>query len=72
MRLFSCPSTPEPVHVGKPGQHVGCLAEVAVLLVVAPQQVHVVHFALVLLDHVHEVILQIRGVYLEIVTEQIV
>lgn len=55
----------QPVHVCQPGQNVGCFAKVAVLLVVAPQQVHVVHFALVLLDHVHEVIFQIGRVHLE-------
>lgn len=55
----------EPVHVGEAGQHVGCFAKVPILLIVAPQQVHVVNFTLVLLDHVHQVFFQVWRIHLE-------
>lgn len=43
----------------------GGLAKVAVLLVVAPQQVHIMHLALILLDHVHQMFLQVRRIHLD-------
>lgn len=52
------------MHVSETGQYMSCLAEVTVLLVVTPQQVHVVHFTLVLLDHMHQVFLQVRRIHL--------
>lgn len=52
------------MHVSKAGQYMSCLAKVTVLLVVAPQQVHIVHLTLVLLDHMHQMFLQVRGIHL--------
>lgn len=54
-----------PVHVSQTSQHMSCFAKVTVLLVVTPQQVHVVHFTLVLLDHVHQMFLQVRRIHLD-------
>ena len=54
----------KPVHVSKTGKYMSRLAKVAVLLVVAPQQVHIVHLTLVLLDHMHQMFLQIRRIHL--------
>lgn len=53
------------MHVSETGQYVSCLSKVPVLLVVAPQQVHIVHFTLVLLDHVHQVFLQVQRIHLD-------
>lgn len=53
-----------PVHVSEAGQDVGCFSKAAILLIVAPQQVHVVNFALVLFYHVHQVFFKVRRVYL--------
>lgn len=53
------------MHVSETGQHMSCLAKVAVLLVVAPQQVHIVHLTLILLDHMHQMFLQVRGIHLD-------
>lgn len=50
---MKCFFSARPVHVGEASQHVSRFAKVTVLLVVAPEQVHVVDFTLVLLDHVH-------------------
>lgn len=40
-------------------------AKAAVLLIVPPQQVHVVHLILILLDHVHQMFLQVRRIHLD-------
>lgn len=53
-----------PLHVSQTSQHVSRFAKAAALLVVAPQQVHVVHLVLILLDHVHQMLLQVGGVHL--------
>lgn len=52
------------MHVSKAGQYMSCLAKVTILLVVAPQQVHIVHLTLVLLDHMHQMFLQIWRIHL--------
>ncbi len=51
-----------PVHVSEPRQNVRRFAKASVLLVVSPQKVHVTHFTLVLFDHVHQMVLQVRRV----------
>lgn len=53
------------MHVSETGQHMGCLPEAAVPLVVPPQQIHVVHLILILPDHMHEVILQVWRIHLD-------
>lgn len=53
------------MHVSETGQYMSCLAKVAVLLVVAPQQVHIVHLTLILLDHMHQMFLQVRRIHLD-------
>lgn len=54
-----------PVHVCQSCQHVRRLAKASVLLVVSPQEVHVTHFTLVLFDHVHQMILEVRRIHLD-------
>lgn len=51
-----------PVHVGQTGQDVSRFSKAAILLIVSPQEVHVAHFALVLLDHVHQMLFEILRV----------
>lgn len=70
--MLSDNNTPEwsyhvskPVHVSETGQNMSGLAKVTVLLVVTPQQVHIVHLTLVLLDHVHQMFLQVRRIHLD-------
>lgn len=53
------------MHVSETGQYMSCLAKVAVLLVVAPQQVHIVHFTLVLLYHMHQMFFQVGRIHLD-------
>lgn len=53
------------MHVSKTGQYMSCLAKVAVLLIVAPQEVHIVHFTLILLDHVHQMFFQVGRIHLD-------
>lgn len=59
------PVVSKPVHVSETGQYMSCLAKVSVLLVVAPQQIHIVHLALVLLDHMHQMFFQVRRIHLD-------
>lgn len=53
------------MHVSETGQYMRCLAKVAVLFVVAPQQVHIVHLTLILLDHMHQMFLQVWRINLD-------
>lgn len=50
------------MHVSQSGQDVSRFAEAAIFLIVPPQEVHVAHFALVLLNHVHQMILEMLRV----------
>lgn len=62
---WHCAAVSEPVHVGKAGQYVGSFAKVTILLVVAPQEVHIVNFTLVLLDHMHQMFFQVWRIHLD-------
>lgn len=63
-RSYYSVSVSKPVHVSETGQYISCLAKVTVLFVVAPQQVHIVHLTLVLLDHMHQMFLQVWRIHL--------
>ncbi len=55
----------KPVHVSQTGQYMSCFAKVAILFIVTPQQVHIVHLTLVLLDHMHQMFLQVWRIHLD-------
>jgi len=67
LRNSNCPVVVfKPVHVSKAGQYVSRFAKVAILLVVAPQEVHIMNLTLVLFDHMHQMFFQIWRVDLVI------